>query len=136
MSGDATALAKAHSDAFARAFAAGDTKAILAMYTDDATVVWPGQGDEAHGRAAIGKLVETLIKSSPNSTLTLKSQNAVALGARYIVIVGHWEHTVTAPDGMSQMFEIRTSEVLREDGNVWRYLIDHASIGLPPPPSR
>ena len=133
---DATSIAKAHAEAFARAFAAGDAKAIVAMYADDARVVWPGEGDEAHSRAAIAKLVGTLVKSSPNSTLTLKSQDAVAIGTRYIATVGHWEETMTMPDGKKQTFEIRTSEVLRKDGNVWMYLIDHASIGLPPMPSQ
>jgi uncharacterized protein (TIGR02246 family) len=129
---DATSAARAHSDAFARGFAARDAKAILALYADDARVVWPGEGEEAHGRAAIAKLVDHLVKSFPGSTLTLKSQEAVALGTRYIATVGHWEQTATMPDGKTQTFQIRTSEVLRKDGEVWLYVIDHASIGLPP----
>ena len=36
---DATSDARAHSDAFARAFAARDAKAMLALYADDARCI-------------------------------------------------------------------------------------------------
>ena len=131
---DTASDAKAHADAFARAFAARDAKAILALYADDARCVWPGEGEEAHGRAGIGKLVDGLLNSFPNSTLTLKSQDAIALGTRYIASTGHWDQTVTMPDGHTETFHIRTTEILRKVGNKTLYVIDHASIGLPPPP--
>lgn len=133
MFADAMAVANEHSMAFQRAFSARDAQAILALYADDARVVWPGEGDEASGRVAIARLVDNLVKSSPGTTLTLKSQEATALGARSIAIIGHWEHTITLPDGKTHTFQIRTSEVLRKDGDVWLYVIDHASIGLLPP---
>jgi len=69
---DATSAAKANSDAFARAFAARDAKAILALYADDARVVWPSENEEAHGRAAIAKLVDNLVKPPPGATLPSK----------------------------------------------------------------
>lgn len=133
MLADATAVANEHSMAFQHAFAARDAQAILALYADDARVVWPGEGDEASGRAAIAKLVDNLVNSFPGA-LALKSQEATALGTRFIAIAGHWAHTITLPDGKTQTFEIRTTEVLRKDGDFWLYLIDHASIGLPPLP--
>ena len=132
---DATSDAKAHSDAFARAFAARDAKAIMALYADDARCVWPGEGEEAYGRAAIAKLVDNFIKSFPGSALTLKSQDSIALGTRYIATVGHWDQTVTMPDGHTETFHIRTTEILRKVGSKTLYVIDHASIGLPPPPA-
>jgi len=54
---DVTAVARAHSEAFARACAAGD------LYEEDAIAVWPGQGDEAKGKAAIGKMSAGLCTS-------------------------------------------------------------------------
>jgi uncharacterized protein (TIGR02246 family) len=131
---DATSDARAHSDAFARAFAARDAKAMLALYADDARCIWPGEGQEAIGRAQIGKLIDGLLKSFPTGTLTLKSQDAMALGPRYIAVVGQWEQTATTPDGHAVTFHIRTTEVLRKVGTQWLYVIDHVSIGLPPPP--
>ena len=133
---DANSDARAHSEAFERAFAARDAKAILALYADDARCVWPGEGEEAVGRAAMAKLVDNMFKTSPaNTTLTLKSQDAYELDTHHIATVGHWEETVTMPDGHKETYQIRTTEVLRKVGKVWLYMIDHASIGLPPPPA-
>lgn len=131
---DATSDARAHSAAFARAFAARDAKAMLAMYADDARCILPGEGQEAIGRGQIGKLIDGFLKSFPTGTLTLKSQDAMALGPRYIAVVGQWEQTATTPDGHPVTFHIRTTEVLRKVGTQWLYVIDHASIGLPSPP--
>jgi uncharacterized protein (TIGR02246 family) len=133
---DATSDARAHSLAFERAFAARDAKAMLALYADDARCVWPGEGEEASGRAAIANVIDGFLKSSaPSTTLTLTSQDAVAIGTHHIATVGHWDETVTMLDGHKETFHIRTTEVLRKVGNTWLYEIDHASVGLPPPPA-
>jgi len=60
---DATAEAKAHDEAFAKARGAGDVKAVVALYTDDAFVIWPGVGEEARRKAAIEKLATDLCPS-------------------------------------------------------------------------
>jgi uncharacterized protein (TIGR02246 family) len=127
-------VAKAHSEEFARAFNARDAKAIVALYADDARIVWPGQGEEGKGKAEIAKLVDALLKSFPDSRLALKSQDAIAVGREYIATVGHWEQTVTTPDGKKAIVPIRTTEILRKSGKKALYVIDHASIGLPPQP--
>jgi uncharacterized protein (TIGR02246 family) len=132
---DAAADARAHSDAFARAFNAHDAKAMLALYADDARVVWPGQGDEGQGKAAIAKLIDGLLKAFPNSKLTLKTQDAVDLGNGYIATLGHWEQSFTTPDGQAATAQVRTTEIIRKRGGRTLYVIDHASIGLPPAPA-
>jgi uncharacterized protein (TIGR02246 family) len=129
---DAAADARAHSDAFARAFNAHDANAILALYADDARIVWPGQGDEAIGKSEIAKRVDALLKAFPTSRLTLKTQDAVDLGDGYIVTVGHWEQSFTTPDGQAATAQVRTTEVLRKRAGKTLYVIDHASIGVPP----
>jgi uncharacterized protein (TIGR02246 family) len=131
---DAASDARAHSEAFARAFNAHDAKAMLALYADDARVVWPGQGDEGKGKAEIAKLIDGLLKAFPASRVSLKSQDAIDLGGGYIATVGHWEQSFTTPDGKAATAEVRTSEVLRKRGGKTLYVIDHASIGLPPAP--
>jgi hypothetical protein len=53
--------------------------------------------------------------------------------ARQVATLFHWEETSTSPAGKPTSVEIRTSEVLAKTDGKWLYLIDHASIGLPPP---
>jgi uncharacterized protein (TIGR02246 family) len=132
---DATADGRAVSDAFAKAVAAGDVAAALALYRDDATIIWPGQGEEAKGKAAIEPLLRNLIAGAKNAAIVLKSQESTPLGDGYIVNVGHWEQTVAGPGGKKMVVVIRTSEVLAKTDGKWLYLVDHASVGAPPPPA-
>lgn len=129
---DPTADGKAVGDAFGKAMAAGDVPGVLALYRDDATVVWPGHGEEAKGKPAIEKLVRAALASIPKDFhMEQKSNEARALGADYIVNVGRWEQTFTTPRGRKVTQEIRTTEVLQKTDGEWRYLVDHASVGLP-----
>src|SRR2546421_5736516 len=105
---DPAAEAKAHSDAFARAFNAHDAKAVMALYAEDARVIWPGQGDEATGKAAIEKILVDAFKNIPDVKVVLKSQETITLGKDYLANVGHWEETFTTPDGKLQKADVRT----------------------------
>jgi hypothetical protein len=60
---DPNDVGTAHSQAFAKACAAGDIPGVLALYEDQATVIWPGLGEVAHGKVEIEKLAATLCKS-------------------------------------------------------------------------
>jgi len=129
---DPTADAKAVGDAFGKAMAAGDVPAVLVLYRDDASVIWPGRGEEAQGKAALEKMVRAALASAPKDLkLVPKSNHAIALGSDYIVNVGRWEQTFTTPRGRHVTQEVRTSEVLQKTDGEWRYLVDHASVGLP-----
>jgi uncharacterized protein (TIGR02246 family) len=130
---DATADARAHDEAFAKACEAGDVKAVLALYADDAVVVWPGAGEEAKGKAAIEKLIPGLCDPKSNTKAVIKSLQGTSLGDSHILIIGHWEVTQTGPDGKPTTSQIRATEVIAKTGSGWRYVLDHASIGLPPP---
>jgi ketosteroid isomerase-like protein len=127
---DATADARAHDEAFGKACAAGDVKAVVALYADDAHVIWPGAGDEAHDKAGIEKLAAGLC-TGKGPTPALDSLVAVPLDADHIAIVGHW--TIPPAGGKGAKTEIRTSEVIAKTPAGWRYVVDHASIGVPPP---
>jgi uncharacterized protein (TIGR02246 family) len=127
--------ATAHSKAFERAVNTRDAAAILALYAPDARVVWPGQGEEANGRAEIEKLVANFVRDLPkDARLTLRSQTAIPLGDGYIATAGHWEETFTDPGGKKQAADIRTTEIIKKDKGKTLYVLDHASIGLPPQP--
>jgi uncharacterized protein (TIGR02246 family) len=130
---DATADAKTHSEAFAKACEAGDVPGVMALYTDDATVVWPGAGEEAKGKAKIEKLVTNLCNPKNNPKLVNKSIEGIALGDSHIVTVGHWDVSLTDANGKRTTSHVRTTEVIVKSGAGWRYVVDHASIGLPPP---
>ena len=88
---DATGDAKAQSELFARAVNAGDVTATLALYADNARVIWPGQSDEAKGKDEIQKLIVNTLKAFPGVKMTLKSQEAIRLGNGYIATIGKRE---------------------------------------------
>jgi len=130
---DATADARAHDEAFAKACDAGDVKAVMALYADDAVVIWPEAGQEAKGKAAIEKLVPAICNPKAGAKAVMKSLEAMPLGENYIAIFGHWEVTQPGPDGKPATAQIRTSEVIAKSGSGWHYVVDHASVGVPPP---
>jgi uncharacterized protein (TIGR02246 family) len=128
--GDTATVARAHSEAFAKAMNAQDVDAVLALYADDARVIWPGLGDEAHGKAAIRALIDSTLKSFPKeSRLMLKSQEAIALGDSYVSTVSHWEQAYTRDDGTKATAQVRATEIIRVTERASLYVIDHASFG-------
>ena len=127
-------IGAAHSQAFAKACGSGDIPGVLALYEDDATVIWPGQGQVAHGKAEIEKLATGLCKAGQPGP-TLRSQNSKQVAPDYIVNVGMWELTASGPDGKPVTSQVRTTEVIHLVNGKWRYTVDHASVGLPPMPA-
>ena len=111
----------------------GDVKGAVALYADDAIVVWPGAGEEAKGKAAIEKLVTDLCDPKTNPKPVLKSDVGVQLDDSHISIIGKWELTQTDPHGKRTTSQIRTSEIIAKTPAGWRYIVDHASIGVPAP---
>jgi uncharacterized protein (TIGR02246 family) len=130
---DATEDGRAVSDAFQKAVASGDVDAIMALYRDDARVIWPGQGEEAKGKAAITELAKRLVGATKGSEIVLESQDSLPLGDGFIANVGHWKQSFTTPEGERRTVLIRTSEVLQKTDGKWLYLVDHASVGAAPP---
>ena len=130
---DATAIAKTHDEAFGKACSAGDVKAVVALYTDDAFVIWPGVGEEARGKAAIEKLAAGFCDPKLGTKAVLKSDVGVLLDPTHIAIIGHWEVTQNGPDGKPSTSQVRASEIIQKSATQgWRYVVDHASIGVPP----
>jgi ketosteroid isomerase-like protein len=129
---DANAIAKAHSDAFGKACGAGDVKAVLALYADDAYVIWPGAGEEAKGKAAIEKLATGLCDPKLGTKAVLTSSVGLQLDPTHVAILSHWDFTQNGPDGKPVTSQIRTSEIVVKTKQGWRYVVDHASIGMPP----
>ena len=120
-------------DAFARACEAGDVKGVVALYTDDTVAVWPGAGMEAKGKAELETLVGGFCRRGSERKLIRKSLEVIPLGAEHVVAIGHWDDTIVRPNGMRVTAEVRTTEVLMRKGSAWRFLVDHASVGVPRP---
>lgn len=131
---DAGDPGKAVSDTFQKACSSGDVSGVMKLYEDDATVIWPGQGEVAKGKNDIEKLAKDLCKPA-SGELKLISQESKRIGDDYILNVGRWETTVPGPNGKPAVVQVRTTELLHHSGGKWRYAVDHASIGLPPPPA-
>ena len=129
-------MAKEIDEAFKRNCEAGNVPGVLALYAEDATAVWPGQGEEARGKANIEKLATNFCKNTTGLKLTIKSVEARSLGRDYIAIVGHWEVSFTEAGGKTMSADVRTTEILKNTGGKWLYIVDHASIGTPPPSAK
>jgi uncharacterized protein (TIGR02246 family) len=132
---DPAAVVKAHSDAFAKAFNSCDVPAALDLYEDNAVLIWPGEGQVATGKAEIEKVIKDQCSGAGKSSLKEVSSDSRAVGDDYIINIGMWDSTAPAPDGKPATARVRTTELLHKSGDQWRYVIDHASIGLPPPPA-
>jgi ketosteroid isomerase-like protein len=128
---DPTAIASAHSAKFDKAIAACDVPAVMALYEDDAVAIYPGEGDVANGRPEIEKMVKRYCSGGPKP-LPYKQTSAHArrLGRDYIIMV----RMLDGADANSKPFRCRATELLHKSGGQWRYLVDHASFGMPLPP--
>jgi ketosteroid isomerase-like protein len=132
---DPTAIAKSVGEKFAAACGAGDVKAVLALYRADARVVYPGAGDMASSPKELEKLVTaTCTKSGPK--LALVGYKAVWLDAAHTAIasLGEWSMSAAGPDGKPAITPVRATEVIVKTKDGWVYAVDHASIGVSPPP--
>jgi uncharacterized protein (TIGR02246 family) len=132
---DPAADAKTVGDAFSKAIAACDVPAVLALYEDNAVIIWPGQGEFGTGKPAIEKIVKATCSGPSKPSLTEVSSEARAVGKDYIIHIGQLDDTMPGPDGKPVTMRIRTTELLHKSGGKWRYVVDHASAGLPPPPA-
>jgi ketosteroid isomerase-like protein len=130
---DPKAVVKAVSDAFGKAFNSCDVPAALKLYEDNATMIWPGEGEVATDKGGIAKIIKAECAAA-KSLLKPISSESKAIGRDYIINVGMWDTTVDGPAGKPVTARVRTTELLHRSNGKWRYAIDNASIGLPPPP--
>jgi uncharacterized protein (TIGR02246 family) len=131
----ADAAARRLDEAFLKAAEAGDLAGVMALYADDAEVIWPGLGEEARGKKAIEPLAREFLAGLKSGTkLVLKSVTARRLGPDLVVNSARWEEISTGPDGKPTTKTLRTTEISTMEGDKRVFLVDHASIGWPPTP--
>ncbi len=129
---DAVAEAKTLNDAFTKAFEACDVPAVMALYEEDAVLIWPGQGEFAIGKPAIEKVIKGYCSSPSKPSIKVISSDARPVGLDHIIHFGQLDTTAAGPDGKPVTVRVRTSELLHKSHGKWRYEVDHASAGLPP----
>jgi uncharacterized protein (TIGR02246 family) len=133
---DVTSEIRAHEEAFARACEAGNVDAVVALYTDDAVIVWPGDGEEGRGKVEIAARAKRMCKDTRDLKLTIESLQVVPIDDTHVVAIGRWKNSFTGPAGAPRSVTLRATEVLVKRDGAWRYVVDHASIGMPPPGAR
>jgi ketosteroid isomerase-like protein len=130
-----SAIAHEISQKFVSACEAGKLGEALALYADDAVVVFPSQGAPANGKAEIAKLLGDLCEAGAGSkSKWLGGRGAwFGTGENAIVASGRWETSGVDPDGKPVSVIVRTTELLVKTATGWRYRLDHASVGVPAP---
>ncbi len=103
-------------DAFARSFAAGDAKAIAAMYTEDGELI-DENGARAQGRPAIEELYAGIFQSRPHSTIDIAIESLRFLGPEVAKEEGH---TRVRAAGESETLRRYTVLYVKLDRN-WLY---------------
>jgi ketosteroid isomerase-like protein len=130
-----SALAHELSQKFIDACESGKVSEALALYADDAVVVFPSEGARAEGKAEIAKLLSATCGPDTGKSKWLGGRGAwLGAGENTIVATGAWETSGEGPDGKPVSVTVRTTEVLVKTADGWKYKLDHASVGVPLPP--
>ena len=117
--------------AWVKAMKANDIEAITALYAPDAVAYFP-DGD-FKGKAAIRKswadFLGMFTVKDATSEGTYETAGDTSLGQ------GYWTITVAPKSGGDAMvMKGRATVVVKKVGGKWLYVVDHASVPLPPPP--
>ena len=119
--------------AWVKAIKAQDLEAVMALYAPDAVAYFPD--GEFKGKEAIRKswtdFLATFTVKDATSTGTYETIGDTSLGH------GHWTLTVVPKAGGDPIpMKGRASVVTKKIGGKWLYVVDHASVPLPPPVSK
>ena len=129
-----SALAHELSQKFVSACEAGKLSEALALYADDAVVVFPSEGAPANGKVEVAKLLGDLCEAGLGKSKWLGGRAAwFGTGENAIVATGGWETSGVDADGKPVSVVVRTTEFLVKTPTGWKYQLDHASVGVPVP---
>jgi len=125
--------AKVVDHAWVQAMKANDLEAIMALYAPDAVAYFPDgdfKGKEAIRKSWTDFLGMFTVKDA-TSEGTYETTGDTSLGW------GFWSLTVVPKGGGEPIaMKGRATVVVRKIGGKWLYVVDHASVPLPPPPSK
>ena len=110
---------------FTKAFNAGDTATIGALYEPGAVLVLPG-GEVVEGLEGIGQSTKALLTIQPRIDLRTKT---VLRSGDTALVLSSWTLTGTGPDGSAIEMAGNSTVVLRQQGNgTWRIVIDDTGL--------
>ncbi len=131
------AAATALDEQFLTAFNAGDVAAMNSLYwnSPEAMSFMPDVM-VSRGIDGIRAGNETGIPAmhAAGAALTINESHHIVVGEA-VVSWGLWTMTLNGPDGMPTEMQGRFTDVKAERDGKWVYLVDHASVPLPPPPA-
>lgn len=119
-------------EAWVKAFNANDVDAIVALYAEDATV-FPPDAMIAKGKAAIREVWAGLLAKFRGSVQLSDTFHETRESLSFAW--GRFSMTLTPKEGGEPLqIEGRFSDVSKKINGKWQYIVDHASVPLPPPP--
>ena len=118
---------------FAAAFNAADAETLAGMYWNNPdTASFPPDVMIMRGHSEIQAAYAGMIESM-GTTLELTEKHHSVEG-NLVLSWGLWTITMPGPDGEPMEMNGRFSDVKAERDGQWVYIMDHASVPLPPPP--
>lgn len=128
------AAARALDDQFLAAFNAGDVDALMATYWNSPNLVTmgpDGMGTRGYDAARTG--AAEMVKAMAGAQLEFLSVNNDVVGD-VVLGWGTWRMTMGPPESPT-VIEGRYTDVKAMRDGTWVYLMDHASVPLPPAPA-
>jgi ketosteroid isomerase-like protein len=125
-------IARSVGEKFEAACGAGDVDAVMALYQKGARVVYPGEGQSATEPLELRRMVGDTCKPG-GPKFKVVGYRAIWIDAAHTVVgaLGDWEASGAGPDGVPMVTKLRATEVLVKTKDGWKYVVDHASFGVP-----
>jgi ketosteroid isomerase-like protein len=118
---------------FVAAFNTGDTEALASMYWNSPdTASFPPDAMIMRGHGEIQAAYASMIDSA--GTVLELTEKHHSVEGNVVLSWGLWTITTAGPDGEPMEIHGRFTDVKAERDGSWVYLMDHASVPLPPPP--
>jgi uncharacterized protein (TIGR02246 family) len=118
--------------AWVKAAKAGDADALVKLYAPDAVTYMPDEM-RAKGTAEIRESFKKFLGANTVRDMTLTYDYTTSSG-NLAVSSGHFSMTVEPKaGGAAQTMEGRFTSVATRKGGKWMYVVDHASMPVPPP---
>jgi ketosteroid isomerase-like protein len=119
--------------AWVQAMKANDLEATVALYAPDAVAYFPDgdfEGEQAIRKSWSDFLAMFTVKDA-SAEGTYETTGDTSLGW------GHWSLTLVPKAGGDPIqMKGRATVVVKKIGGKWLYVVDHASVPLPPPPAQ
>lgn len=119
---------------FADAFNKGDAEALAATYWNSPDLVSYSPDGATRGWEATKAGAVEMFKAMAGAKLELVNARNDVHGS-VVVGYGTFRLTIPAAKGPATVLEGRFSDVKAQKDGKWVYIIDHASVPLPPPPA-